>query len=76
MSGGWVEDWAGRLRAEGPFLLLAVTAAATLPTVTGQGGSLHQGCVAALAVLAAPAAAIEPMLAIAWIASRLGRHPS
>lgn len=71
MSGDPIGEWAARLRADSPFLLLLAAALATLPVVEGQGGSLHQGCVAALAVLAAPGAAIEPMLAVARLVARI-----
>lgn len=71
MSGNAIGEWGARLRAEGPFLLLLAAALAALPTVQGQGGSLHQGWVAALAVLAAPAAAIEPVLAVARLVIRI-----
>ena len=75
MAGRSLEDWARRARAEGPFLVLLMAAMAALPTVSGQGGTAEQACAAALAVLAAPAAAIEPMLAIARVALRIERRP-
>lgn len=71
MSGGIDGSWAATARAEGPFLLLLGAALCAPPLVQHQGGGWQQAVLAFMAVLAAPAAAMEPMLILARLLIRI-----